>query len=226
MSPDFEYLLRLAVTNRIGHSAIGLVVFSIPVGFFVWLVFSRLIRPAAVELLPPGLARAMRPPVLALALGLVAVAIGALSHVMWDGITHRRGWTPAILPVLMTPVVPGLPIYRLLQHLSSAVGAIAIVMWVRGWIRRQPREARRFAPGQFRQSLSVVATILAVSAVAGLANTTRLPIRNVGDWLALFVVGGMAAFAVALLVFGIIRRRRPAEALAKADGATISACPD
>ena len=225
MSPDFEYLLRLAVYSRIGHTTVGLIVFAIPLAFIVWLLFSRIVRPALVELLPPGLARAMRPPVQSLALGLAAVAIGAISHVAWDGITHRRGWTPAILPVLLTEVLPGLRLYRLLQHLSSGIGAIAIVIWVSRWIRRQPPEARRFAPGQFRQSSTVVATVLAVAALSGVVNAAvRQPIENVGDWLALFVVGGMAAFVISLLVLGLVRR--PAEALAKADGATISACPD
>jgi len=213
MAPDFEYLLRLAVYSRIGHTAAGLVVFAIPLAFIVWLVFSRVVRPSLVELLPPGLARAMRPPVQSLALGLAAVTVGALSHIVWDGVTHRRGWTPAILPVLLTETVAGLPLYRLLQHLSSAVGAVAIFIWVLRWVRRQPAEARRFAPGQLRRSATVVATLLAVATLAGLVNAaTRQPVRNIGDWLALFVVGAMAPDAAA-------GERR-------VDGATISACPD
>ena len=123
--------------------------------------------------------------------------------------------------------------YRLLQHLSSAIGAIAIVVWVLRWVRRQPAAARRFAPGQFRRSAAVVLTLLAVTMLAGVVNAaTRQPVRNIGDWLALFVVGGMAAFAVSLLVLGIVRRPRPVslspEAMAERDrhGATISACPD
>lgn len=241
MAPDFEYLFRLAVYSRIGHTTAGMILFTIPVAFVAWIVFSRVVRPALVELLPAGLAQAMRPPVQSLALGLAAVAIGALSHIAWDGITHRRGWTPAILPFLLTPVVPGLPLYRLLQHLSSAIGAAAIAIWISKWVRRQPAEARRFAPGQRRRSIAVVVAILAISCLAGITNAAfRQPVRNLGDWLALFVVGGMAAFVLALLTFGISTRARQTkkdeekqeeetqkrEGQKEGPGATIAACPE
>jgi hypothetical protein len=230
MSPDFEYLFRLAVYSRIGHTTWGLTLFAIPLAFVVWLVFSRLVRPALVDLLPPGLARAMRPPVLSLALGLAAVAVGAVSHVMWDGVTHRRAWTSSVLPFLLTTVPPGLPLYRLLQHLSGVFGLVVIAVWARRWVQSQPASARRFAPGQARWSVRVSATLVAIACVAGLTNAAfRQPVRNVGDWLALFIVGGMAAFALSALAFALTRRLQSAgknaEGVAQ-NRATIPACPD
>jgi hypothetical protein len=233
MSPDFEYLFRLAVYSRIGHSALGLVLFSIPLAFVTWVVFSRVIRPALVDLLPPGLARAMRPSVYSLAPGLIAVAVGALSHIAWDGITHRRGWTPAILPVLLTHVVPGLPLYRLLQHLSSAIGAIAIATWVTRWIRQQPPAARRFAPGQRRRSATVAIALVGIACLAGVLNAAyRQRVHYFSDWLALFAVGSMAAFALSLFALGVASlARRQKEEGQKEEGkkrnrATIPACSD
>ena len=36
LSPDFEYLLRLAPTGRFAHSLLGLVVFCVPVSLLAW----------------------------------------------------------------------------------------------------------------------------------------------------------------------------------------------
>ena len=82
---------------------------------------------------------------------------------------------------------------------------------------------------------------LAISCLAGITNAAfRQPVRNLGDWLALFVVGGMAAFVLALLTFGISTRARQTkkgeekqeeetqkrEGQKEGPGATIAACPE
>ena len=61
LSPDFEYLLRLAPRGRFGHSPEGLLLFCLPASLAAWLLYLRLIRPALRELLPPGLAAAVGP---------------------------------------------------------------------------------------------------------------------------------------------------------------------
>ena len=62
LSPDFEYFLRLAPITRWAHTPAGVVFFCIPVSIVVWLVFRRLIRPALIDLIPPGFAGGLGSP--------------------------------------------------------------------------------------------------------------------------------------------------------------------
>src|SRR5262249_32104455 len=73
MAPDSEYFLRLAPVTRVAHTPTGLLFFCVPVSIAVWFVFRRLVRPALVDLLPPGLARALGPASSSWLLALVAV---------------------------------------------------------------------------------------------------------------------------------------------------------
>src|SRR3954465_14023561 len=57
MSPDFEYPLRLAAVSRFSHSLPAIFYFCLPVSLLLLLLFHRLIKRPALELLPPYLRR-------------------------------------------------------------------------------------------------------------------------------------------------------------------------
>ena len=147
MSPDYEYFLRLAPISRWAHQPIGLIAFCVPVSLAVWFVFRRVVRPALVDLLPGGLQSAIGPPSTSWLLAVAAVAIGTVSHVVWDGFTHYNDWGIVVFPTLQHEVaphvVPGLRWYKLLQHVSSVVGMAAIVTWAGVWLRSQPASTHR-----------------------------------------------------------------------------------
>ncbi len=169
MSPDYEYLLTLAPITRFAHTLRGLALFCVPVSLAVWFVFRRLVRPAIVDLLPPGAARAIGRASASWGLALAAVVLGAVSHVIWDGFTHHSDWGVNLLPILRSQPIPqivALPWYKLLQvrklggrrsrprSLDRDVAALSA-----GWrarIRTGPAEAdgvrRRFnSSGQHRR---------------------------------------------------------------------------
>src|SRR5690606_28899914 len=58
----------------------------------------------------------------------LAIAIGATTHVIWDGFTHYHGIFVPSLPWLHHEVL-GFGIYRYLQHGSTLVGLIALAWW-------------------------------------------------------------------------------------------------
>ena len=142
-----------------------------------------MVRPALTDLLPAGLAASLRPRRTSIWLTIVAVALGAATHLLWDGMTHRTGWLAEWFPSMLQEVSPGLRRYRLLQHISSVIGAVSIVVWIAIWIARQPRDARRFAAGQRARALRVTFAILGLSAIAGVANAMKEePTRTEADW--------------------------------------------
>jgi hypothetical protein len=208
MAPDFEYLLRLAPRGRFGHSPLGLIAFCLPAGLLVHLAYERVVRPALVGLLPPGVATAAGPERRA---GLVAAALalllGALSHVAWDGFTHDSGWAVARLPGLREQVapaaIPGLRWYTLLQHASTLVGLAVVLAWGGRWLRRLPAGARRYAPAQGARSARTALALLSVAALAGLANGARALSASAPVLLGYAAVGAMSGLAVAAFAYGV-----------------------
>ena|SRR5215471_1877330 len=204
LSPDFEYFLRLVPVTRWAHTPAGIVFFCVPVSIVVWLVFRRLIRPAVLDVLPPGLAKALGSPLTSWSWAIVAVLVGALTHVAWDGFTHQHDWAVNAWPVLQTQVapqqLPGVRWYKLLQNLSSAGGLIVLAAWVATWVRSQPPGARRWAAGQLSRATRAAALVIFLTIVAAYVNATRA-----SSWpvqLSRFAVGGMIGCSVGLLLLG------------------------
>jgi hypothetical protein len=208
MSPDYEYFLRLAPVTRWAHTPKGLVLFCVPVSLIVWLCFRRLVRPALIELLPPGLAAAIGPPSASWLLATVAAAIGAVTHVLWDGFTHQGDWAVTTWPALRAvpfPAVLALPWYKLLQYGGSVVGVALLAAWAASWAWSQPDGSRAFAPGQAARTFRVVAVVLAISAACAVADARMGTHRRWDIELGRSAVGAMVGATIAVLAFSAIR---------------------
>src|SRR5208282_2730238 len=98
MAPDFEYFLRLSPQGRFGHSLPGLIIFTLPVALAVLWLFHRSVKFAIVRLLPASLQHRLVctdfpfGDVRRFALLVLSVLVGALTHILWDGFTHRSSW--------------------------------------------------------------------------------------------------------------------------------------
>ena len=155
MSPDFEYFARVRLVSRIGHTLPGLVLWCLPVTLLSAWLFHRVIKEPAVRVAPRWFARRLA--VLsqqswprtqggaALASLVVSALLGAITHDLWDGITHRDMWGPqniAILRELYTvPVIGLMPLCRILQHTSTVIGLSALaILGLRALRQIQPIE--------------------------------------------------------------------------------------
>jgi len=70
----------------------------------------------------------------------LSLAIGVVSHIVWDLFTHEGRWGSTVIPVLDTQWGP-LPGYKWLQHGSSAIGLTIIGIWMLVWLVRREAEA-------------------------------------------------------------------------------------
>jgi hypothetical protein len=166
MAPDFPYFVGAGDLRWRTHSFLSVLTFSLPVGAAVYFAFQRWLRAAWIDLLPAAFAariprrgtRAALPAILA------SVALGALTHVLWDSFTHEHQvGVSLVMPLnLVLFELLGFPVrgFNLLQHVSTAVGALLLAGWVRGWLARTPRSE---LPGtwaraaQIRRALPLVA---------------------------------------------------------------------
>lgn len=138
MAPDFEFFLRLSLVSRWGHSPAGIALFSLPAGLAALWLFHAVLKAPLLALLPPSLRAALAPgaqfafgPPRRFARIVASLAIGSLTHALFDSITHEADPAVQLIPWLRTvcplPLLPPQPVYHLLQYAFS-VGLGVILM--------------------------------------------------------------------------------------------------
>ena len=124
-----------------------------------------------------------------LAWATIAVLLGAATHILWDGFTHRDAW-PARLLFSREPIEIGpfqLTTAKLLQHLSSVIGS-AIVL---GYAALRYRSLEPSAPVR---GARFVLPILTLGILAGIAIRLRYP------------SGGLALLLLIIIVVLLMRK--------------------
>jgi hypothetical protein len=146
MAPDFGYFPYAEISRAITHSIPGLFTFSLPVGLAVWLFYVAFLEKATITLLSDrwhtrfAHTEALTAPLIARAA--IAIVLGAITHLLWDAVTHRDTIVTSTFPVLMGPT-PGfswMPIYHVLHGVSSLIGITCLVVWARG-LHRVPAKS-------------------------------------------------------------------------------------
>ena len=147
MSPDFEYFLRGRPQGTFGHSLPGLLLFCLPLSIAVVLIFERVCKRPVLLLLPIWFRSRISGSVTPLSrFGIVAVCIvfGAVTHILWDSFTHPFGAAVQSLPALSQPAIAQVPLFRVLQHLSTVLGVTAVgLVGYANLRRREPHSATR-----------------------------------------------------------------------------------
>ncbi|MFI8207374.1 DUF4184 family protein [Streptomyces sp. NPDC085937] len=147
---------------------------------------------------------------------LLSLVTGIITHLVWDSFTHADGYLVTHLGVLRSDLAGDVTVARALQHLSTAVGLLAVALFL--WRRSRGASTGR---GVGRDTLSrttrrALAAALSVAVLAGAAVNTapfsdyrggpgpadRNGTRDVteavlSDW----VTGGGAALACAVLAY-------------------------
>lgn len=212
MAPDFEYLWRLEPYALVSHSARGIVVFCLPVGIVVLLLWEVLLAPTVRALV--GLAgRGGHTPrtLAAMARALVALLLGAVSHVTWDAFTHRDTIGPVLVPVLRQPAftLAGfvVPWYNLLQVASSLVGGVIVLAWLWRLMQRDGEGGRALLRGARLRGWALIAGAAIAMAAwnaprrGEMTSPSRLTIV-----LGRSAVGGLAGATLALVALALLQR--------------------
>jgi hypothetical protein len=77
----------------------------------------------------------------------LALAIGSATHVLWDSCTHDWGFVVQESAVLREEYGP-LPLYRWLQHVSTALGSVVVAAYGVSRLRGLPVVPRPPAVGR------------------------------------------------------------------------------
>jgi hypothetical protein len=203
MAPDFGYFFSHEASRQLTHSFIGLFIFSLPTGLFVWLFYVAMLEKATITLLSDrwhtrfAHTEAITPSLIARAC--VAILVGAVTHLLWDSFTHRGTFVTVAVPALLGPT-PGftwLPIYHLLHALSSVLGLVILVRWARH-LHRQPAKSL-IRPYKIRERRRVGALwlLLAATLIGGLLDWLPYMHARYDAQIFSVAVGSMSGFFVA-----------------------------
>jgi hypothetical protein len=225
MVPDFGFLLPGSFARWQTHSFVALFSFCLPVGLLAYCLTQWLIKPAVLEVAPDGAYARLRrehpmvwgkPRVWPLAA--LALLLGALTHLVWDGFTHENARGVRLFPGLTDygPDMAGhsLQLYRWLQYGSSVVGlvvvAAALALWLRHAPSPQPPPARRLARIErilwlaAYVALPLAATLWAMLVPLSLGHS---PLAS-GGALGRVAIMGLRASALSLLLISALIRVR------------------
>jgi hypothetical protein len=223
MSPDIPYFAPGPFDSTFTHSLVGVVSADVVLSLVVYAVWHALLAPAGVAIAPaslrrrlppeasPGLRRRLASP-RAMLLVVVACALGALTHLLWDSFTHEGRWGERHVPWLSEQqgVLPG---YLWAQYVSSVLGAVVLAVWVVRWWRTTPHApADRHVPASAIAALAVVAVATVVGAVTGVIGArTADGAPDMHSAVIEAIVRGGTAAGIAVLVGAaviLVRRRR------------------
>ena len=163
--------------------------------------------------------------------GVAGAAIGVATHLAWDSATHWSGYivhhVPALLEVVQVPVLGPLPLHRVIQHISSLVGLVAVVVAAIVAIRARPRRTPAAAADDDGILVAVTRragrVALALCFVGGEAFAfARLVVFHRSEATApdSLVVAAISGALLACLVAGaLIRSSRPSLLVASTGGA-------
>lgn len=99
-APDFEYFIRLAPKGGFGHTFPGLFALDLPLGLAVYWLFHRYVREPLWAWLPDGIRQRVKlnprmGPLRGIArsaLVSLSILVGAVTHILWDSLTHPASW--------------------------------------------------------------------------------------------------------------------------------------
>jgi len=141
MAPDFEYFMRMEATSHYGHSISGIFWFDLIMGLFLAFLYHLLIRDVFIANLPKVFRERLSPFCQFKwtsyfkknwLIVFISIIVGAATHILWDGFTHLDGLFVNHLPYLQHSIkmFGPFPVYNVLQHLSTLIGGVAILIYV------------------------------------------------------------------------------------------------
>ncbi|MEU7892750.1 DUF4184 family protein [Nonomuraea sp. NPDC049152] len=221
---DLPIFLPFLPDYMLWHSAAWVVTINPLVVCVLIAAFAGIFRLPLVALLPAGLvgrAASLRPSPRIVPL-LAGAMAGSATHVFWDSFTHSYssqvwGWT-----WLDHEVLGVIPVFRLLQYLSSVAGLAFVAWWA--W-RGLSRMADVAAPEELLLRDQVRRAVLWASVAGAAAGAACWPLLNPpGPSLAALVTrlgaGTVVGLCVVLTVYAAIWQfRRLRRLMAGFDGA-------
>lgn len=218
MAPDIPYFLPVSVDRDFSHSLPGVPTIDLLVGLAAFAVWVLVLRSPVLDYSPVWLRERMQPRaprrsgvLVSSLLVVAALELGILTHLLLDLFTHEGGWLETVAPFTSEQIAT-FSIANLIHAAVSTVTGLIVVLWVRRWVARTPRQQRESRLGATERRvtwLGLAAVLVAVGLVAWISGIVegQHPLDTDLMGASFFVAVG-AAGAVALVLALLWRLRR------------------
>ncbi|GAA2537352.1 DUF4184 family protein [Microbacterium mitrae] len=190
MAPDLPLFVRQVVPSYSTTHNLEAIAITLVLALLLFVLWRLVLRPAAAHLVPGAIAERLpqdwqqstrqtlresfvRPRTHAtvggttvqVAVALASLALGIVSHVVWDSFTHEGRQDYAWLAADWGP----LPAFKWLQHGSSLISLVVLAVWGVWWLSRRERVpvASRLRPAVRIVWLSALPVFLIAATVWG-----------------------------------------------------------
>lgn len=215
MVPDLFYYVPLDVPRGLTHSWLGVVTIDLAAAVLLFFLWEFVFRAPVIDFSPLWLRRRMstryRMPQTLKSFGIFAAllvgaaVLGSATHLVWDSLTHAG---PVSTALKLDAMQGDLPLYKWGQHVSTVVGAVALVVFTLFWCRRTvPSDSAptRLSGAQRRNGvLLVLASGLVVALVVWIRGMLRgwQPVES--ELVFYTVTIGLAAAALCAVILCVI----------------------
>ncbi|AKT50501.1 DUF4184 family protein [Arsenicicoccus sp. oral taxon 190] len=188
------------------HSAVGIVTLDLALGLALWAVWEWLLRAPVHDALPDAVRRRAhalvgpgpRGPVAGLTV-VLAVVLGAASHVGVDELTHPGRWGATHVSWLAQTHL-GLPGTAWLQLAGGAggllvLGAVTALGWWRSPVVERPRRCPAYAPWIARAAALATGVVVSAATVAAVAGVGTHQVAYHVATLGVLLMGGVLLVA-------------------------------
>ena len=212
MVPDLPYFVPPYVGARWTHAWSGPVTVDLVLGLVLLAVW-RAARPGLVDLAPDWLRSRLRalPPVGGWGRAAWSVALGAVTHVVWDSFSHPHRWGTEHVSWLSHLHGP-LAGYKWVQYGSGGVGLLVLGVWFVCWVSRTRARALPEGPHRARRrhrawagAVVVLAVVVAASWLRASAVSGRRLDERVAVDVVTAVLSACLAGLLAVAVHGVLR---------------------
>jgi hypothetical protein len=199
LAPDLPYFLALRPVNGDFTHSLTAMVITLPIALGLLALWHTTIEPAVAALSPRRfIPNPPKPSIILVA----SAAVGILTHLVWDDFTHGHGYFVERVPLLRLHIWPDMPVFFFLQVTCSVVGLAVITTMVVIKYRGAPRKAPAKGITLVLAASAATAAYAAITGMAAAPNPVKIEIGVVRA-----SVGATSGLVVALVVYGIARRK-------------------
>lgn len=191
--PDLPLYLPSFLSHfgeRVLHTVEGLIAGCLPLGLLGYLWFQAFAKEPLFHCLPLPLRQRLQeeskphlqPSYGFFAFVLIAVGLGATTHILWDSFTHYGDWGFQLLPDMDRIALSWgsfrLERYKALQYGSTFVVLPPMLLGLLWWLWRHPVRPSPTSPIRDQQRLLCQVTLVLLPVLAALAWSTVDTLRN------------------------------------------------
>lgn len=139
MIPDIEYYLLMEIHSSIGHTLWGIFYFCLPLSLIILMLYHALMKDFIIvqtqNIAQGRFNKYYKKKWLEYFINnwykvIFSIVLGVISHLLWDAFTHKNGYFVTMIDVLQSSIVllnTTIPVYKILQHLSSFMGGLYLI---------------------------------------------------------------------------------------------------